>query len=235
VSRRSARAVEDRTVTKQQWRARLLAARRLRTDGERRAARAAVTEYLLRALPEWADAAGDAPVVCAFHPLPSEPLAADLPELLAGAGARVLVPVAHPHAPLDWCELGGTTVPGMLCVPEPSGPRLGPEAIRTADVMLLPALAVDAAGVRLGRGGGHYDRSLALLDPGGDEAARGRPSRAGRDGTVIRPRLIAVVFDDELVERLPRDRHDIPVTDVLTPGGGLRPVARDGPSGASSN
>jgi 5-formyltetrahydrofolate cyclo-ligase len=153
-------------------------------------------------------------VVCAFHPLATEPLEPRLPALLARAGLRVLVPVARAGAPLDWCELTGDDdplTPGMLGVPEPTGPRLGPTAIRTADVVLLPALAVDAAGVRLGRGGGHYDRSLALLDP---------DARTGG-----RPRLIAVVFDDEVVDHLPLEPHDVLVTDVVTPAAGVRPVA----------
>jgi 5-formyltetrahydrofolate cyclo-ligase len=60
---------------------------------------------------------------------------------------------------------------------------------------------VDLAGIRLGRGAGFYDRSL---------------SRAGRT-----TRLIAVVRDDELVERLPGEEHDVPMTHALTPGRGL--------------
>jgi 5-formyltetrahydrofolate cyclo-ligase len=204
-------------VTKQQWRARLLAARTARPAAERARARALVTAHLLAAL------AGAPTTVCAYHALPTEPLAADLPDQLARAGMRVLVPVARPGEPLDWCEFGagGELAPGLLGVLEPTGARLGPAAIRDADVVLVPALAVDPSGVRLGRGGGHYDRSLALL--GGD------------GGSGPRPRLIAVVFDDELVEELPHRGHDIRVTDVLTPAGGLVHVAPGPRTGASSD
>jgi 5-formyltetrahydrofolate cyclo-ligase len=66
---------------------------------------------------------------------------------------------------------------------------------------LVPALAVDRAGVRLGRGAGFYDRALPLADP----AAR----------------LIAVVRDDELVDALPAEPHDVPMTHALTPSSGL--------------
>jgi 5-formyltetrahydrofolate cyclo-ligase len=211
------------TVTKQQWRARLLAARRARPEPERAAARQRVTDHLLAAL------AGSVSLtrpdrsltVCAFHPLPSEPVAADLPERLAAEGIRVLVPVVRPAGPLDWCELGGATRPGALGIVEPTGPRLGPAAIRQADVVLVPALAVDGDGVRLGRGGGHYDRSLALL---------AAPPAVGPA-----PRLIALVYDDEVVDALPRDAHDVTVTEVLTPTGGLRHVARGAHRGASSD
>jgi len=209
-------------VTKQQWRARLLAARAARPALERARARDLVTAHLLALIRPDA-----ALTVCAYHSLPSEPLAADLPERLASSGCRVLVPVATSGQALDWCELdpAGGTSRGMLGVPEPTGPRLGPLAIRSADVVLVPALAVDVHGVRLGRGGGHYDRSLALVN--GDEDS-------GK-----RPRLIAVVFDDELVPELPRDAHDVPVTDVVIPDGGPRRVpchVASGPrAGASSN
>jgi len=111
--------------------------------------------------------------------------------------------------------------------------------------VLVPALAVDSTGVRLGRGGGHYDRSLALLSPSegaagedGDEDSGTCPdgaSSGGDENSGRRPRLIAVVFDDELVPQLPRDAHDIPVTDVLTPTGGVRHVAPGPHAGASSN
>ncbi len=77
----------------------------------------------------------------------------------------------------------------------------GPTRSPDASVILVPALAVDRAGVRLGRGAGFYDRSLPLADA----AAR----------------LIAVVRDDELVDRLPAEPHDVRMTHALTPRGGL--------------
>jgi 5-formyltetrahydrofolate cyclo-ligase len=78
---------------------------------------------------------------------------------------------------------------------------LGVDAIASASVVLVPALAVDLAGVRLGRGAGFYDRSLSSVDP----AAL----------------LVAVVRDDELVDLLPGADHDVPMTHALTPGLGL--------------
>jgi 5-formyltetrahydrofolate cyclo-ligase len=81
---------------------------------------------------------------------------------------------------------------------------LGPDAVALASVILVPALAVDRTGVRLGRGAGFYDRSLPLADPSA--------------------RLVAVVRDDELVESLPAEPHDVRMTHVLTPERGLVPL-----------
>jgi 5-formyltetrahydrofolate cyclo-ligase len=85
-------------------------------------------------------------------------------------------------------------------MPEPEGTLLGPEALGQADVVLVPALAVDRQGNRLGKGRGYYDAAL-------QHAAPGAP-------------VIALLFDDEvLATPLPREDHDVPVTGVLTPAG----------------
>jgi len=84
---------------------------------------------------------------------------------------------------------------------EPAPPWLPPTALGSVRTVLVPALAVDRRGVRLGRGAGFYDRSLAFRDPVA--------------------RLIAVVRDDELVDALPVEPHDVPMTHALTPGHGL--------------
>ncbi len=67
--------------------------------------------------------------------------------------------------------------------------------------MLVPALAVDRGGVRLGRGAGFYDRTLPLADP---------------DAL-----LVAVVRDEEIVDHLPAEPHDVRMTHALTPAAGL--------------
>jgi 5-formyltetrahydrofolate cyclo-ligase len=117
----------------------------------------------------------------------------------------VLLPVIAPVAgPLDWAEYAGpeTLTPGRLRgILEPSGVRLGVTAVEGADLVLLPALAVDHGGVRLGRGAGHYDRSLVFASPGTE--------------------LVAVVRDSEFVDQLPVQPHDVPMTGALTPGQGL--------------
>lgn len=88
-------------------------------------------------------------------------------------GTRVLLPVVRPDEPgreperrLEWVEdTGAPPSPGAFNLPEPPGPRLGPDELRTAAVVVVPALAVDTAGTRLGRGGGYYDRALAFASP----------------------------------------------------------------------
>jgi 5-formyltetrahydrofolate cyclo-ligase len=142
-------------------------------------------------------------VVCCYLPVGTEPGSVAMVDAI---GARVLLPIVTGPAPLDWAEYRGeaSLVPGPYGLREPSGTRLGPEAIAQADVVLVPALAVDRRGVRLGRGGGHYDRSLP---------------KARTDAA-----LIAVVRDDELAEWLPDEPHDVRMTATLTPRLGIRRI-----------
>jgi 5-formyltetrahydrofolate cyclo-ligase len=152
------------------------------------------------ALVKWV-AALDASVVCCYLPVGTEPGSVAMVDAIR---ARVLLPVVTGREPLDWAEYAGEQglVPGPYGLREPGGPRLGAEAIGLADVILIPALAVDRRGVRLGRGAGHYDRSLPL---------------ARADAA-----LIAVVRDDELLEHLPDEPHDVRMTATLTPALGIR-------------
>lgn len=143
--------------------------------------------------------------VCAYLPFGTEPGTTALVDALAAGGARVLLPVIRSRTdPLDWAEYSGEAdlVPSRFRgIREPGGKRLGTEAVGAAGLILVPALAVDHRGVRLGRGAGHYDRSLVFAAPG---AA-----------------LLAVVRDEELVERLPGEPHDVHMSGALTPGRGV--------------
>ena len=146
--------------------------------------------------------------VCAYVPVGSEPGSIDMLDGLRGAGARVLLPitaVSKPDAtplPLQWAEYQpGALVKARFGLLEPATARLPHTAIASAAVVVIPALAVDRHGVRLGRGAGFYDRSL----PFRDQAAM----------------LVAVVRDAELVEELPAEAHDIAMTHAVTPGRGV--------------
>lgn len=145
--------------------------------------------------------------VCAYVPVGSEPGSPALLDSLLRRDVRVLLPVArHDPAgvaqPLQWGEYRpGALVAARFGLLEPAAPWLSPTAVAEASLLLVPALAVDRYGVRLGRGAGFYDRTLRLAA----ESAL----------------LIAVVRDDELVDRLPAEPHDVPVTHALTPGRGL--------------
>jgi 5-formyltetrahydrofolate cyclo-ligase len=190
------------TALKTRLRTRLIGARRVRDDADRQAARDANGVHLLAAL----RVVG---CVAAYLPLPTEPLDRKLLDQLA-VGVRVLVPVVTGAAPLDWCEYPSPVRRGARGIDEPVGPRLGPDAVAEADAVLVPALAVDARGHRLGRGGGHYDRTLELRS----RLLDGRP--AGW--------LIAVIYDDELLPSVPFDGLDQPVSATVRPGTGLHAV-----------
>lgn len=145
--------------------------------------------------------------VCAYVPVGSEPGSLALIDSLHHRGVRVLLPVAMYDTagvpqPLQWGEyMPGQLVEGRFGLREPKGPWLAPESVARATTLLIPALAVDRSGVRLGRGAGFYDRSLR------------RVSRSAR--------LIAVVRDAEFVDRLPAQPHDVSMTHALTPQRGL--------------
>ncbi|MDT5126622.1 MAG: 5-formyltetrahydrofolate cyclo-ligase [Mycobacterium sp.] len=187
-------------TTKAEWREAVLRARRLTSPAQRRADADALCGHLPALVH-----AGD--TVCAYLPVGSEPGSTAMLDALAGLGVRVLLPVAREDEagfplPLQWGEYrAGGLVDARFGLREPGPPWLGVDAIASASVVLVPALAVDLAGVRLGRGAGFYDRSLSSADP----AAL----------------LVAVVRDDELVDLLPGADHDVPMTHALTPGLGL--------------
>ncbi|MFS4094100.1 5-formyltetrahydrofolate cyclo-ligase [Streptomyces sp. AF1A] len=149
--------------------------------------------------------------VAAYVSVGSEPGTLALLDALRSRGVRVLLPALLPDNDLDWGEYAGpgslarVQHGGRMALFEPSGERLGPDAVTAADVVLLPGLAVDARGMRLGRGGGSYDRVLARLD------------RAG-----ARPRLVVLLYDTEVVARVPVEPHDRPVHAVVTPSGARR-------------
>ncbi len=152
----------------------------------------------------------EASCVTVYASLPDEPGTGELRRRLRALGVRVLLPVVVESAGpadrpiLDWAEdaggegeAGGLVPTGVLNLLEPTGDRLGPEAAAEADVLLIPAMAVDRTGLRLGRGRGYYDATLARLGP--------------------QSLVVALVHDDELFDRVPAEPHDRRVHAVLTP------------------
>lgn len=145
--------------------------------------------------------------VCAYVPVGDEPGSIAMLDVLLERVDRVLLPVARTTADdaplaLEWGEYRtGNLVSARFGLLEPAAPWLPAETLAEAAAVLVPALAVDRSGVRLGRGGGFYDRALVHRNP--------------------RARLIAVIRDDELLDALPHKPHDVPMTHALTPGGGL--------------
>ena len=177
------------------WRAWLLTRRRSLSAEQVAAAAASLTRHVLPAL-------RDARRVAAYIPVGREPGSLDLLDGLRSSGTVVLLPVVCAGLQLDWAVYQGrdAVLAGPHGLREPTGDRLGPPAVGTADAVLAPALAVDHAGTRLGRGVGYYDRALA---------------RVPRHVPVA-----ALLHDGEFVERLPADAWDRPVTAAVTPASG---------------
>lgn len=136
---------------------------------------------------------------------PSEPPTADLLAALVARGTRVLLPVVRPDLDLEWAWYTGALEPARdttMALLEPTGERLGLSAVGDVDVVLAPGLAVGADGSRLGQGGGSYDRALTRV-----------PAHVP---------VVVLLFDDELLETVPTEPHDRPVTAVVTPERVLR-------------
>lgn len=187
---------------KAKLRAELLLRRRALPPAARAAAaarvRAALLDLVTRLTPR---------CVAAYVPIGSEPGGPELPDALAeaiGPDGRLLLPVLRPDLDLDWARhmAGAPLRAGDRGLREPAGTRLGVTAITEASVVVVPALAVDRRGVRLGRGGGSYDRALARVRP---EAF-----------------TVALLHDGEVRDRVPAEPHDRRVRAVITPEGLLQ-------------
>lgn len=184
-------------------RADLIARRRAVPDQVRRAESVALCGHVSKLL----GSPGEPAVVAAYAPLGTEPGSDQLLATLTAHCARVLLPIARKSAdgvpmPLQWAAYrADALVDAPFGLREPPQPWLPPSELATARTIFVPALAVDRRGARLGRGAGFYDRSLHVADP---EAL-----------------VIAIVRDEELVDALPADPHDVPMTHALTPAHGL--------------
>ncbi len=132
-----------------------------------------------------------------------EPGTQELTERMHQRGIKIIMPVLGEGLRRDWAtyepgESLEVRAPGRP--PEPDGPYLGEDAIKEADLVIVPALSVDETGCRLGQGGGWYDRVLTHASPSAP--------------------IYAVLYDDEVSDQpLPRASHDRPVHGVITPSG----------------
>ena len=179
-------------------RARVLGARS-RLSAERRAEAGRLIRDAVLSLPEL-EMAG---TVAAYYSVGAEPDTRRLVFALWKRGAYVLLPLLRGDGDLDWASYEGpdSLVRGARGLLEPGEPPRGTDAVARADAVLVPALAVDRAGNRLGRGGGSFDRALARVGP-------------------LIP-VIALLYDDELVEGVPAEPHDRRVRAVARPGHGI--------------
>jgi 5-formyltetrahydrofolate cyclo-ligase len=139
-----------------------------------------------------------AATVAAYVSVGREPGTGILLDSLRAAGKRVIVPLLQPDNDLDWAsyDSAASLASARRGLLEPLTARLGVEAIAGADVVIVPGLAVDAAGMRLGRGGGSYDRALGRVPVG---------------------TFTCVVLNDvEVLEVVPSEPHDRRVTAAVT-------------------
>lgn len=188
----------------------LLTARRRRGPAEIGERARAVAEHLL-ATPEVRRAA----TVAAYVSVGSEPGTGPLLDALHRAGKRVVLPLLQADDDLDWAVHAGpgdlrTARRGLL---EPDGEPLGRDAVGTADLVLVPGLAVTRRGERLGRGGGSYDRALARVPVGTP--------------------VWVLLGSEEVLDRVPVADHDRPVTGVVTELG-LTRLPAPAPGGPAS-
>lgn len=181
--------------SKRALRAELRERRRIRTAPERAEADAALTENLTRLVRD-----AGARSVSAYLSLPDEPGTREFVRWADGEGIRVLLPVSREDGLLDWAPFDGADEElDAFGMPAPTSELLSPLAINEVDLILVPAACVDRAGMRMGWGRGYFDKMLGSMEK--------------------RPPVYAVIFDEELVDAVPRERHDMPVDGVVMPGG----------------
>jgi 5-formyltetrahydrofolate cyclo-ligase len=139
-----------------------------------------------------------AATVAAYVSVGSEPGTGPMLDALAALGKRVILPVVLPDLDLDWGTWRGSTAlaPARRGLLEPVD-RLGLDAVATADLVIVPGLAVAADGHRLGQGGGCYDRALGRVPVGTP--------------------VVCLLYDGEVGLDVPTDPHDRPVTAAATP------------------
>ena len=189
---------------KAELRRHLLAGRRRLSPAELAAAGRSIRDAVLD-LPE-TQMAG---TVAAYWSIGAEPDTHGLLFALWKRGTYVLLPLLLPDGDLDWASYEGpdSLRPGPRGLMEPTEPVRGVTAVCSADLVLVPALAVDHSGLRLGRGGGSYDRALA---------------RVGAQVPTV-----ALVYDAELVDRVPGGPHDQRVRMVARPSAGVTRLPRE--------
>ncbi|MEV6867785.1 5-formyltetrahydrofolate cyclo-ligase [Streptosporangium subroseum] len=176
------------------------AARASIPEEERHAASVQIRESLLDQ--PWVQMAG---LVACYWSIGTEPATHGLVFALWKHGTTVILPVLRDDDDLDWAVYDGpdTLASGRFGIMEPVDTRRGVDTIRTAALVIVPALAVDrSTGIRLGRGGGSYDRALARVGPNVP--------------------TVALLHQGELLDGVPAEPHDLPVRYAATPGGIVR-------------
>jgi 5-formyltetrahydrofolate cyclo-ligase len=179
---------------KRALRAELRERRQLLSESQRDALDSALTGRL----DELVDSLGARSISC-FLSTTTEPGTRDFVRAAVRRGIRVLLPVTRADGLLDWAVAtdDDEIAEGLFGLPEPTGELLGPIAVNDVDLMIIPAAAVDRGGMRMGWGRGYFDKTIGSMEKC--------------------PPVYAVIYDSEVLDLLPREVHDQPVTGVVTP------------------
>lgn len=179
---------------KRALRAELRERRQLLSDAQRESA----AEAIGTRLDELVDSIGARSISC-FLSTTTEPGTRDFVTRAVRRGIRVLLPVTRADGLLDWAVATDDSeiAEGLHGLPEPTGEVLSPMAVNDVDLMIIPAAAVDRTGMRMGWGRGYFDKTIGSMQKC--------------------PPVYAVIYDSEVLDSLPREVHDQPVTGVVTP------------------
>ena len=189
------RMTDDAVNEKRALRAELRERRRIRTSTERAAASTAITQHLIDLTSDLGSRS-----ISAYLSVPGEPETRDFLAWACENDIRVLLPVSRSDGLLDWAPYDGEAEElDVIGMPAPTTEVLGPIAINSVDLIIVPAAAVDRTGMRMGWGRGYFDKTLGSMENC--------------------PPVYAVIFDDELLDSVPTERHDQPVNGVVTPSG----------------
>lgn len=186
---------DDVSLEKRALRAELRERRRITTATGRIEADAAITGHLISLATQL-----KARSLSAYLSTPDEPGTRDFLAWACSHGIRVLLPVSRADGLLDWALYDGEEeFEDELGMPAPTSEPLSPNALDEVDLIIVPAASVDRTGMRMGWGRGYFDKTLGSMQQS--------------------PPVYAVIFDDELVDAVPRERHDQRVNGVVTPSG----------------
>ena len=189
------RMTDEVVNEKRALRAELRERRRIATSTGRATADAAITQNLI-------DLASDlgSRSISAYLSLPEEPPTREFLKWACDNDITVLLPVSRSDGLLDWAPYDGEDEDvDIIGMPAPTTEVLGPIAINSVDLIIIPAAAVDRTGMRMGWGRGYFDKTLGSMENC--------------------PPVYAVIFDDELLDTVPAERHDQRVDGVVTPSG----------------
>ena len=187
--------VADTANDKRALRAELRERRRTRSSTEREQASAGLTTHLI----ELTSGLG-VKSIAAYLSTPDEPSTREFLRWACERDIHVLLPVSREDGLLDWAPYDGTDEDeDLLGMPTPTTELLGPIAINSVDLIIVPAASVDRSGMRMGWGRGYFDKTLGSME------------RC--------PPVYAVIFDNEFVDTVPSEVHDQRVNGVVTPSG----------------